>query len=165
VPNTVLHDLVTCVRVEWNPGIIGISNAVSSVISDYSVGMNYAVLPGDIIDDRRYIKLRGRPWSAAAGEEDGPDLRDDENGEVDDDAFCAENLVIGICACLARAQYKLQISIQMDMTTTVFFFIRDTSSREIRLPTFCGVGLGEKNGMYVYKPTITRTKTSFFRSR
>ena len=53
----------------------------------------------------------------------------------------------------------------MDTSTTVFFFIRDASLKEVRLPTFCGVGLGEKNGMYVYKPTITRTKTSFFRSR
>ena len=58
-----------------------------------------------------------------------------------------------------------KIPTQMDTTTTVFFFIRDASLKEVRLPTFCGVGLGEKNGMYVYKPTITRTKTSFFRSR
>ncbi len=53
----------------------------------------------------------------------------------------------------------------MDSATTVFFFIRDHGSRDVRLPTFCGVGLGEKNGLYVYRPTITRTQTSFFRSR
>ncbi len=53
----------------------------------------------------------------------------------------------------------------MSATTTVFFFIRDSGSRDVRLPTFCGVGLGEKNGLYVYRPTIVRTQTSFFRSR
>ncbi len=58
-----------------------------------------------------------------------------------------------------------QISIQMCASTTVFFFIRDSGCRDVRLPTFCGVGLGEKNGLYVYRPTIVRTQTSFFRSR
>lgn len=48
VPNTILHDLVACVEGEWKPGIRGISQAVSSVISDYSVGMEYSVLPGKI---------------------------------------------------------------------------------------------------------------------
>ena len=152
VPNMVLYDLVQCVRQEWLPGIAGISNAVSSVISDYSVDINYELLPGEL-DDRRFIKLNGLPWSKG---EEGADL---------EDAICAENLVIGIVACLARAQYKLQISIQMDTFTTVFFFIKDTESKDVRLPTFCGVGLGEKNGLYVYQPTITRTQKSFFRSR
>ena len=152
VPNTVLFDLVQCVRHEWPPGVAGISNAVSSVISDYAVDTDFDILPGGI-DDRRYLRVHGRPWSES---EEGADL---------EDAICAENLVIGIVACLARAQYKLQVSIQMDRGTTVFFFIRDQGLREVRLPTFCGGGLGEKNGMYVYRPTITRTKTSFFRSR
>ena len=53
----------------------------------------------------------------------------------------------------------------MDRSTKVFFFIKDSGLREVRVPAFCGGGLGEKNGMYVYRPTITRTKTSFFRSR
>ena len=129
------------------------SDAVSSVISDYmSVDLNIQVLPGEL-DDRRYLMLQGKPWSQS---EEGADL---------EDAICAENLVISIVACLARAQYKLQISIQMDRTTTVFFFIRDKSCKEVRLPTFCGVGLGEKNSMYVYRPTITRNQKSFFGSR
>ena len=76
-----------------------------------------------------------------------------------------ENLTLSLVACLARAQYKLQIAINMDTKTRVFFFIKDKEGREVRLPTFCGVGLGEKNGLYVYQPTITRTQTSFFRSR
>ena len=32
------------------------------------------VLPGDIYDDRRYLKFRERPWAQAAGEEEGPEL-------------------------------------------------------------------------------------------
>ena len=60
---------------------------------------------------------------------------------------------------------SLQVSLQMDRSTKVFFFIKDSGLREVRVPAFCGGGLGEKNGMYVYRPTITRTKTSFFRSR
>lgn len=152
VPNMVLYDLVRCVQQEWQPGLVGISNAVSSVISDYAVDIEFEVLPGEI-DDRRYVKLKGYPWSKG---EEGADL---------EDAICAENLVISIVACLARAQYKLQISIQMDAATTVFFFIKDKGSKDVRLPTFCGVGLGEKNGLYVYRPTITRTQTSFFRNR
>ena len=36
VPNTVLHDLVTCAEREWGPGLAGISQGINSVISDYS---------------------------------------------------------------------------------------------------------------------------------
>ena len=32
------------------------------------------VLPGEVFDDRRYLKFRGRPWAQAAGEEEGPEL-------------------------------------------------------------------------------------------
>ena len=154
VPNAVLLDLVQCVQQDWPPGLVGISNAVSSVISDYmTVELDVDILPGEI-DDRRYLKLQGKPWSNGI---EGADL---------EDAISAENLVLSLVACLARASYKLQISIMMDKYTTVFFFIKDSQgSKEVRLPTFCGVGLGEKNSMYVYRPTITRTKTSFFRSR
>ena len=102
----------------------------------------------------RYMQLKGNPWSIG---EEGADL---------EDALCAENLTLSLIACLARAQFKLQISINMDKATRVFFFIKDPQGcREVRLPTFCGVGLGEKDGLYVYRPTITRTQTSFFRSR
>ena len=95
----------------------------------------------------------GSPWSQS---EEGADL---------EDAICAENLTLSLIACLARAQYKLQIPINMNSKTRVFFFIKDKENREVRLPTFCGVGLGDKNSLYVYQPTITRTQTSFFRSR
>ena len=71
VPNIMLYDLVRCVQQEWAPGIRGISNAVSSVISDYAVDMDFAVLPGDVIGDRRFLKLHGLPWSKA---DEGADL-------------------------------------------------------------------------------------------
>lgn len=138
---------------DWPPGLTGISAAVNSVISDYSVDCEYPVLSGSSRDDRRYLQLKGSPWS-----------RSDE-GDGLEDAICGENFTLSLIACLARAQYKLQISINMDSQTRVFFFIKDKEGREVRLPTFCGVGLGDKNSLYVYQPTITRTQTSFFRSR
>ena len=153
VPNALLLDLVQCVTSDWQPGLVGISEAVYSVISDYSVDSDMEVIPSATVDDRKYLQLRGSPWSQS---EEGADL---------EDAICAENLTLSLIACLARAQYKLQISLNMNSKTRVFFFIKDKENREVRLPTFCGVGLGDKNSLYVYQPTITRTQTSFFRSR
>ena len=112
----------------------------------------YPVLPGSMTDDRRYLQLKGSPWSQS---EEGEDL---------EDAICAENLTLSLIACLAKSQYKLQISINMDSKTRVFFFIKDKETKEIRLPSV-GVGLGDKNSLYVHPTTITRTQTSFFRSR
>ena len=56
VPNSVLFDLVQCVLSEWMPGVGGISAAISSVVSDYSVEMmNLPVLHNNnVLDDRRY---------------------------------------------------------------------------------------------------------------
>jgi len=151
VPNALLLDLVQCVISDWQPGFKGISEAIHSVISDYCVDL--PVLSGNTMDDRRYMTLKGSPWSQS---QEGTDL---------EDAICAENLTLSLIACLARAQYKLQISINMDTKTRVFFFIKDKENREVRLPTFCGVGLGDKNSLYVYQPTITRNQKSFFNSR
>jgi len=101
----------------------------------------------------RYIRLTGLPWPTQGGSgasfkrkkkkskkkrrRRGQDEVDQgEEGVVeeldDEDAICAENLVISIVACLARADYKLQISIQMDRATTVFFFIKDQGSKDVR---------------------------------
>ena len=56
VPNPVLYDLVQCVLSEWLPGVGGISAAISSVVSDYSVEMmNLPVLHNNnVLDTRRY---------------------------------------------------------------------------------------------------------------
>ena len=48
VPNTVLHDLVTCAEREWGPGLAGISQGIYSVISDYSTtDYTVSILIGD----------------------------------------------------------------------------------------------------------------------
>jgi hypothetical protein len=44
---------------EWQPGLSGISAAVYSVISDYSVDAEMPVLPGSVMDERRYLQLKG----------------------------------------------------------------------------------------------------------
>ena len=80
----------------------------------------YPVLSGSMTDDRRYLQLKGSPWSQS---EEGEDL---------EDAICAENLTLSLIACLAKSQYKLQISINMDSKTRVFFFIKDKETKEIR---------------------------------
>ncbi len=87
------------------------SNAVSSVISDYATGLDHVAAEGNV-DDRRYIRLHGAPWGGGGGgnQEGGGGGGDDADEE---DQICAENLVISIVACLARAKYKLQISIQV----------------------------------------------------
>ncbi len=113
------------------------SNAVSSVISDYATGLDH-VRTEDNMDDRRYVRLGGTPWANSGGGAQGacaaqsPEeaLRMDEEEE---DAICAENLVISIVACLARAQYKLQISIQVrgiySLSGIVIEFSRIPNSR------------------------------------
>ena len=60
VPNALLLDLVTCVTSDWAPGLIGISAAIYSVISDYSVDSEMPVLSGTVVDERRYLQLRGK---------------------------------------------------------------------------------------------------------
>jgi len=156
VPNTVLHDVVTTVQQEWEPGIAGISMAVSSVISDYTSD-TLKVLPSSSspeLQEARYMKLNGLPWTA--------DSSDDY-----EDSICAENLQLSIIACLSRQQYQLSMSINMDKNSRVFFFIRDNSDPshgEVRVPTFAGFGLGEKDGMSVHRPIVVRSKSSFFRS-
>ena len=72
------------------------SNAVSSVISDYATGLD-EVQTEHNVDDRRYVRLHKSPWSQL------------EEGADPEEATRAENLVISIVACLARVQYKLQV--------------------------------------------------------
>ncbi len=98
---------VQCVHSEWLPGVAGISDAVSSVIGDYCPA-EYAVLAPNGDHRRKYIKLHGRPWSKGA--EEGADL---------EDAICAENLLISIVACLARAQFKLQVRLFLTVAFTL----------------------------------------------
>ena len=49
-------------------------------------------------------------------------------GDLED----AENLTLSLVACLARAQFKLQISINMDKSTRVYFFIRLACNSQLK---------------------------------
>ena len=113
----------------------------------------YPILSGSMADDRRYLQFKGSPWSQC------------DQGEELEDAICAENLTLSLIACLAKSHYKLQIAINMDSKTRVFFFIKDKENKEVRVPTTCRIGLGEKDRITEIQPIMTRTATSFFRSR
>ena len=121
--NTVLHELVTTIQRDWTPGIRGVSMGVASVISDYTRDMP-AVLPQHPqLRDEKYIQLEGRPW---------------EQGH--EDPVAKENLQRSIISCLARERYKLSMDINMDNSSTLFFFIRDSEeqSGEVRAPHMLG---------------------------
>ena len=151
VSNTVLYELVDRIQEDWEPGIRGVSMAVSSVISDYTTTMP-PVLPGHPdVQDAKYLQLEGNPWSLTGDPED---------------ANSAEKLQLSIIACLSREGYKLSMAINMDTTSRVFFFIRDKEENkgEVRIPNMAGAGLGEKDTLSVYRPMVVRSKSSFFRS-
>lgn len=155
VCNEVLLDLVTTIKERWSPGIRGISIGVASVISDYCADMP-RVLPGySGIQKEKFMKLEGRPWSFDAQE--GKDI---------DDSILAEKLQISIVACLSKQGYTLGMDINMDTTSRVFFFIRSVndSTAEVRVPNNAGAGLGEKETLSVYRPLVSRHRSSFFRS-
>ena len=59
-------------------------------------------------------------------------------GDLED----AENLTLSLVACLARAQFKLQISINMDKSTRVYFFIRS-----VQFPTESLSKISYKGGL------------------
>ena len=155
VCNEVLLELVTTIQERWSPGIKGVSIGVASVISDYCADMP-KVLPGfPGIEDEKFIKLKGRPWSLDA-----------EEGKALEDSILAEKLQISIVACLSKEGYKLGMDINMDRTSRVFFFIKsvDDNKAEVRVPNNAGAGLGEKDTLSVYRPLLLRHKSSFFRS-
>jgi hypothetical protein len=77
---------------------------------------------------------------------------------------------MAIIACLVRERFTLSMTINMDATSRVYFFIRDSEAdasrrSEIRMPNMAaGAGLGEKDTLSVYRPILVRSKSSFFRS-
>lgn len=155
VTNTVLYEVVNTIQQEWQPGIKGVSMAVSSVISDYTTTMP-SVLPGHPeVQEAKYLQLEGSPWSPE--NQEGRDFEESQK---------AEKLQLSIIACLSREGYKMSMAINMDTTSRVFFFIRDReeSKGEVRIPNMAAVGLGEKDTLAVYRPMIVRSKSSFFRT-
>jgi len=121
--NTVLHELVTTIQREWLPGIRGVSMGVASVITDYTTNMPPVLATHPQLRDERYIQLEGSPWQA--GQED---------------PMATESLQLAIIACLTREGYKLSMDINMDTTSRVYFFIRDTEEQcgEVRVPHMVG---------------------------
>ena len=121
---------------------------VASVLSDYIPDMPPTLPTHPGLANEKYIQLGGNPWSS-------------------ENLVTRETLEMSIIACLTREGFKLSMDITMDATSRVFFFIRDNSDPshgEVRVPTFAGFGLGEKDGMSVHRPIVVRSKSSFFRS-
>ena len=156
VPNTALHELVKTIQAVWAPGIRGVSMGVASVIQDYSSNMP-SVLPASshLLPDK-FVVLEGDPWSSLPME-GGADL---------EDAKQAEQLQVGLIACLSKEGYKLSMDINMEENTRVFFLIKsmEDNRAEVRVPNNAGAGLGEKETLSVYRPMLIRHKSSFFRS-
>ena len=84
------------------------------------------------MDSRRFIALRGSPWVAGTVDEPVSAGGTVGGGLTFGDLEDAENLTLSLVACLARAQFKLQISINMDKSTRVYFFIRLACNSQLK---------------------------------
>ena len=72
---------------------------------------------------------------------------------------------ISIITCLAEEGYKLSMAINMDTTSRVFFFIKgQEDTKEVRVMDMAGAGMGSKDTLSIYRPIVSRRKSSFFRS-
>jgi len=121
--NTVLHDVISAIQREWAPGIRGVSMGVASVIADYTTNMPPVLPIHPSFRDEKYIQLCGDPW---AGRQEDP--------------VSTENLQMAMNACLTREGYKLSMDINMDSTSRVYFFIRDSNEQkgDVRIPHMVG---------------------------
>ena len=141
VSNTILHELVTCIQNDYHAGVRGVSMGVASVISDYTAQMP-PVLPAhpDLVNEK-YIQLEGDPWTS-------------------DDLKGCETLQMSIIACLTKSGYRLSMDINMDVSSRVFFFIRDSenSSCEVLIPDMAKLAVGD-----YHRPAVVRSKSSFYR--
>ena len=158
VPNTVLNELVSSANTAWKDacqveGITGVSRAVFSVISDYSI-LHYPVLSSSLCQGaEKFVKLQRKFVSS-----------DEKKDEIEDDT-ANDNLEVSIIACLAKVGYKLSMAISLDKTIRVFFFIINKEDpKEIRQQTKAIAGIGTKDSLSTYRPIIERSRSSFFRS-
>ena len=89
-----------------------------------------------------------------------------EGGADLEDAKQAEQLQVGLIACLSKEGYRLSMDINMEENTRVFFLIKnmEDNKAEVRVPNNAGAGLGEKETLSMYRPMLIRHKSSFFRS-
>ena len=118
------------------------------MISDYTTSMP-AILPGhpDLVSEK-YIQLGGNPWSS-------------------DDLATRENLKMSIITCLTKNGYKLSMDINMDATSKVFFFIRDTEicSAEVLIPDLAKLGVGDYSRPWVVRSRSGKTNSMIKRVR
>ena len=137
VSNTILHELVTSIQTDHGAGVSGVSVGVASVISDYTRDMP-PVLPShpDLINEK-YVQIGGNPW-------------------VSDDLATCQSLQMAIIACLTKEGYKLSLDINLDLTSRVYFFIRDSDSNsdEVLIPDMAKMDIEGEN-----RPTVIGSKS------
>ena len=143
VSNTILHEIVTSMQgVCYPEGVVGVSMSVSSVISDYTVNMPPILARDQARRNEKYIQLAGNPWTS-------------------EDVKLAERIQMSLIACLIKEGYKVCMDVNMDTTSRVFFFIKnsDDSSPEVLVPDMAGISIAKSN-----RPKVVRSKSSFFRT-
>ena len=142
VPNTILHELVTSIQTDHKAGVCGVSISVASVISDYMQDMPPVLPSYSHLINEKYVQIGGNPWTS-------------------DDLATCESLQMSIIACLTRKGYRLSLDINMDLTSRVYFFIRDSdnNSDEVLVPDMSNMDIGGGN-----RTTVIRSKSSFFRN-
>ena len=142
VPNTILHELVTSIQTDHKAGVCGVSISVASVISDYMQNMPPVLQSYSHLINEKYVQIGGNPWTS-------------------DDLATCESLQMSIIACLTRKGYRLSLDINMDLTSRVYFFIKDSdnNSDEVLVPDMSNLDIGGGN-----RATVIRSKSSFFRN-
>ena len=142
VCNTLLHEIVTSIQTAMPGGVLGVSMGVASVISDYTANMP-PILPSDpAMRNEKYIQLDGQPWTS-------------------EDVKLAERLQMCLIASLIKEGYKVCMDVNIDTTSRVFFFIKNSedTSGEVLVPDMAGISIGKNN-----RPKVVRSKSSFFRT-
>jgi len=142
VSNTLLHEIVSCLQTDLAEVVVGVSMGVSSVISDYTVNMPPILTKDYATRNEKYIQLAGQPWTS-------------------EDVELAQRIQMCLIACLMKEGYKVCMDVNMDTTSRVFFFIKNSedSSLEVLVPDMAGISIGKSN-----RPKVIRSKSSFFRS-
>jgi len=142
VSNTILHEIVTSIQNDYPDGVVGVSGGVSSVISDYTANMPPTLPRNPAMKNDKYIQLDGHPWTS-------------------EDVKLAERLQMCLIASLIKEGYKVCMDVNIDVTSRVFFFIKNSedNSGEVLVPDMAGISIGKSN-----RPKVIRSKSSFFRT-
>ena len=155
VNNNNLLDLVQTIQDVWDPGVVGVSDGVMSVIKDYC-RPSPPLLSGYSLDiqQNKFLKLSSLKY------------KQEEDSELYKYKH-QDSLFRALVACLTKAEYKLGMDVSFDSSSRIFFFMKTQElkvNKEIKLPNMIGAGLGEKEDLAVYRPLLKRQKSSFLRS-